>query len=217
MQKQDWQLLLFLALQAGLRGKAKTSTAKIALSFATSQQTASRKLRQLAKRSLITLSATPNGCSVSLTEQGIALLKENFLSLQQLFEGKRKTRLSGRVKIGLGEGRYYVSRPFYLKQFKSLLGSKPFLGTLNLIVEPAELSSFLSGLQSIEIKGFKTEERSFGKIQAFKVLVEGKQKGAIIFPERTAHPKNEIEVISQVNMRKKFNLREGSRVFLSVE
>ncbi len=217
MQKHDEQLLLFIAGKAGLFGRAKTSTAKIAKRFGVSQQTASRKLRALKLAGLITLVATPLGCEIGLSKQGIEVLRQSFLSLQRLFEGsKGEGVLQGTLKSGLGEGRYYISRPFYLQQFRKLLGFKPFLGTLNLVVEPAELHGFLQDLNPIEIPGFRTEERSFGRIKAFRVVVQGKQSAALIFPERTAHQKNEVEVIAAVNLRKKFKLKEGSRVSLQL-
>ncbi len=214
MGKQDEQLLLSLALQIGLHGKLSTSTAKISASFGGSQQTISRKLRRLKAAGLILLEATPSGCSLSLTKKGIELLNQRFLSLKLLFEPGKRASLSGTVKDGLGEGRYYVSRPPYLKEFRERLGFKPFFGTLNLTVEPAILRQFLAGKQPIEVPGFTTEERSFGKIKAFRVLVQGKQKAALIFPERTGHPENEIEVIAPVNLRKRFRLKQGSLVSL---
>jgi len=214
LAKIDSELLLFLASKAGLNGTALTSTSKIARQFGMSQQSASRKLRELQKSSLIELSTSPLGCSVKISKKGIDVLRKNFLSLQFLFEGKRKARISGILKSGLGEGKYYISRPFYLKQFKKLLGFKPFFGTLNIVIDPAELQDFLEGLPLIEITGFKTEERSFGKIKAFKVAVQGKQPASLIIPERTAHSKSEIEIIAPVNLRKKFSLKEGSKLFL---
>jgi len=211
----DEKLLVFLALQAGLHGSVKTSTARIAGHFRVSQQTASRKLRNLKKAGLIRLFAGPSGCTVSLAPEGARLLRADFLSLKQVFGPGTKKMLRGKIKDGLGEGRYYVSRPYYLKQFKNLLGFKPFFGTLNLIVDIAELNSFLLGLHPIKIEGFETDERSFGTIRAFKVTVQGKQQAALIMPERTAHPKNEIEVIAPTNLRKKFKLGQGRQVTLT--
>ncbi len=230
MQKQDQQLLLFLASKSGLHGKARTSTSKIASNLGISQQTVSRKLRSLKNQGLINLVASPSGCTVSLTGQGIESLKYQHLTLHRLFHSKTKKELQGRIKIGLGEGKYYVSRPHYLKQFRKLLGFKPFFGTLNLVVSELELKAFLSGQASLEVEGFKTEERSFGKIDVFPVLFQGKkllgkvsskkrrmpsasgwEKAAIIVPERTAHPSNEIEVVAASNLRKKFKLKEGSK------
>ncbi len=208
--------MLFLAEKSGLHGSLKTSTAKLSKILGMSQQTVSRKLRALRDSELISLKAEPSGCTVSLTKQGIGLLRSQFLTLQGIFQAPKKPVLCGTVKNGLGEGRYYISRPYYLKQFREALGFRPFFGTLNLAVEQAELAGFLSGLQSFEITGFETEERSFGKIIAFKVLVEGKQQAAIIFPERTVHAKNEIELIAACSLRKKFGLREGNRVSISL-
>ena len=214
--KDHAQFLLFLAVQSGgLHSVLKTSTAKISKELEISQQTVSRKLRELKKHELISMTASSSGCSISLTTEGIELLRFQFFSLQKLFQQNKSKVLHGKVKIGLGEGRYYISRPFYLKQFKKFLGFNPFFGTLNLEVDQAELAGFVSSLPSIEISGFETEERSFGKIRAFKVLVEGKQPAAIIFPERTAHKKNEVEIIASLNLRKKFGLKEGNKVSVS--
>ncbi len=214
--KDDTQFLFFLAVQSdGVHSVLKTSTAKISKELEISQQTVSRKLRELKRDGLISMDASPSGCSISLTSDGIELLRLQFFALQKLFQQNKNRVLQGKVKIGLGEGRYYISRPFYLKQFKNLLGFKPFFGTLNLEVEQAELAGFVSALPSIEISGFETDERSFGKIRAFKVLVEGKQPAAILFPERTAHKKNEVEIIASINLRKKFGLNEGNKVRVS--
>ncbi len=143
------------------------------------------------------------------------MLKERLLELQQLFKKTKNPRLSGTLKSGLGEGRYYVSRPFYLKHFKKLLGFKPFFGTLNLEVDETRLKSFLASINPLTVPGFETDERSFGKIRVFPVLVEGKQKAALVFPERTNHPKNEVELIAPLNLRKKLKLKDGSKVTLS--
>ena len=218
MQIEGEKLLLFLASKAGPLGRAKTSTSAIAGHFGGSQQTASRKLRQLKSQGLIGLEASPAGCYVSITREGLSLLRENFLALQAVFgQGPgQKPSVSGTVKSGLGEGRYYVSRPHYLKQFTRLFGKRPFLGTLNLMIPEAELASFASGLAPVKISGFETRERSFGEITAFRVMVQGRQKAILAIPERTTHPKNEAEVIAVVNLRKKLGLKDGSKVVLSL-
>ncbi len=212
MQGEELRLLLFLGKKAGLSHSVRTSTSKIARYFQISQQTASRKLRSLAMQGLIELNATPSGCSVRLTGHGVHALKEQFVQLQQLFLERKAESLVGKLKVGLGEGAYYVSRGPYLQQFRRKLGFTPFPGTLNLIVDACELRSFLMDKEEILIGGFSTKERAFGPIKAFRAKVEGKQEAALIFPIRSSHNENEIEVIAAVNLRKKFRLREGSRV-----
>ncbi|MAG22335.1 MAG: riboflavin kinase [Candidatus Diapherotrites archaeon] len=211
----DEELLFFIAKSAMLRGTFVSSTAKISVKLGISQQSVSRKLRELQDKGLAEVSASPRGVEAKLTEKGTRLLKSRYLELKQLFEAKHLKSISGSLKTGLGEGAYYVAQAPYVKQFKELLGFKPYFGTLNLVMDEEKLLAFLSGFESIEIKGFKTKQRTFGKITAFKILIEGKEKGAIIFPERSSHPQNEIEIIAPNYLRKKLNLKEGSKVRIS--
>jgi len=212
LQDSDLRLLLLIASGAGQQGSMRTSTAEIGRQFSFSQQTASRKLRQLAAAGFITLDATPTGCTVSATESGMRQLRRMFGELRQLFAARKPCQqIEGTVKTGLGEGRYYISRKPYLLQFKKKLGFMPFFGTLNIVVGLGELQEFLAGKSPAEIEGFETGERAFGPIKAYPVKAMGKQPAAIIFPERSAHGENEIEIISGVNLRKKFRLKEGSK------
>ncbi|MBN2067632.1 MAG: DUF120 domain-containing protein [Candidatus Diapherotrites archaeon] len=214
MAEKNLEMLLFLAGLGAVQHEIRVSTAEAAAAMGISQQTASRKLRQLAADSIIELKATPSGCIVRISGRGSSQLRELHSGLQKIFSGKQGKKLSGRVKIGLGEGKYYVARKQYLEQFKRILGFKPFFGTLNLVVDASELRAFLAGMQPTQIKGFETTERSFGQIKAFKISVEGKEKAAVIFPERSVHPETEIEVIAPINLRKKFRLKEGSKAIL---
>lgn len=217
MQKQfDFFLLLHLAKKTRLFNSVKTSTGEISSEFQVSQQTVSRKLRELKQKGLITLAASPQGCEISLSEKGIAEIKMHFFELKAFFESRKKMReLEGTVSLGFGEGKYYISRKQYLEQFKELLGFKPFFGTLNLLVEEQKLAGFLLNSKPIFIRGFSTKERSFGSLKAFKISIMGVQ-GAIIIPERTKHAKNTIEIIAPVFLRKKFRLKENSRIKISL-
>lgn len=210
----DEKLLFFIAKNARLHGTLSSSTAIIAEHLGISQQSVSRKLRGLRDKGLAELDSSPKGINVRLTPKGVSVLKGRYFEMKNLFSLKATESIVGAVKTGIGEGAYYVSRPGYLKQFRELLGFKPFPGTLNLIIDQAALQRFLAGLGEAKLKGFKTKERSFGSISAFRVCV-GKHRAAIIFPERSSHPKNEIEVIAKVSLRAKMNLKEGSKVKVS--
>ena len=50
----------------------------------------------------------------------------------------KRVVLTGRVKSGLGEGRYYMSQKGYRAQFAKRLGIDPYPGTLNLRLSRAE-------------------------------------------------------------------------------
>ena len=214
---QNQQLLFFIAKKAGVGGAFSSSTAKIAFEMSLSQQSVSRKLRELKKQGLIELNASPKGIEAKLTASAVAEIKKHFLDLKQLFDAKQVKSIEGRLKIGLGEGAYYVSQKGYSKQFKKLIGFTPFPGTLNLIVDEEKLSFFLLDLKPLKIRGFKTAKRSFGKITAYPIAIEKNLEGAVLFPERSSHPPTEVEVISPHFLRKKLKLKEGDwvRVFHS--
>ncbi|MFH1234022.1 MAG: DUF120 domain-containing protein, partial [Candidatus Diapherotrites archaeon] len=144
--------------------------------------------------------------------------RKKFISLQRIFSsGEKEKAFEGTVASGLGEGAYYLSQKNYSSQLRKLLGFAPFIGTLNLKVDLPRLENFLSGAKKIHVNGFKTDERSFGALKCFPVRINKKVEGAIIMPERTTHPKEIIELIAPLHLRKKFGLRDGERVSLEPE
>lgn len=216
-KKPDFFLLLFLGKKTKLFNSISISTGAIAKESEMSQQTISRKLHRLKEAGWVHLDASPSGCMISLTQKGISEIKNHFLELQGFFSTKRTLKhLEGNFVFGIGEGKYYISQKQYLARFKELLGFKPYLGTLNLIVDEDRLYKFLLSLKPIFIEGFETKERSFGSIKAFKVKVFN-LPAAIIIPERTKHEKNTVEIIAPVFLRGKFKLRSGSKVKISAQ
>jgi riboflavin kinase len=190
------------------------STGEIAKEMGCSQQTISRKLRELEDDGMIKRAAGTRGTSVRVTDKGIEEMKKLYAVLKKIFAGK-PAALEGVVESGLGEGSYYVSLRQYFEQFKKKLGIEAFKGTLNVRVNYIELVQFITSLQKININGFTDMNRSFGPITAYKVKVNNIE-AAIVIPERTSHARDVVEVISAVNFRQRFNLKDGDKVKISV-
>ncbi len=213
MKEDNFGLALLIAKKAGLFGTTFASTSELAPLTGYSQQSISRKLRELESESIVLRKVSNSGIEISLTEKGRKELESFYLELNEIFSKKEKVSLSGRVIDGLGEGTYYTSMPDYKKQFSELLGIEAFPGTLNLEVNPKERVLF-TNFPPIKITGFKTEQRTFGGIACWKCRINGKTEAAAILPHRTNHPANIIEVIAPINLRKKFSLENGARVEL---
>ena len=214
MPEKNFFLLLLIAKHGGVEGEFVSSTSKIANATGLSQQSVSRKLRELAKQQFIALQASPAGVSAKLLEKGKKALLEKYSDLSEIFSKTKAKKIFGTVQSGLGEGKYYLSFKQYVYQLKEKLGFEPFLGTLNFSVDEAELSSFKKALKEIYINGFATKERSFGGLLAMKVKINGKILGAVIFPDRTNLPPDTAEVIAPINLRKKFELKDGDKIAL---
>ena len=215
VNESDFFLLLFLAEKTQLIKSIKLSTSEVSSALEISQQSASRKLINLENKSFIKRNPTSSGIEISITNNGKAVLKTHFNSLRQLFDlGNETKQISGKVLSGFGEGKYYLSFKQYTSQISSKLGFLPFKGTLNFSVDEASLLDFISSLKEITIEGFKTDERAFGSIRCFPVLINNKIEGALVLPERTKH-KGVAELIAPLNLRNKFKLKDNSKINIS--
>ena len=208
------EMLMYIAKKAGVFKALETSTIRIAQELKTSQQTVSRKLRDMEELKLIKRTATQKGLLIQLDADGRDFLKQHYSQLGSVFAEKEE--LTGTIAKGIGEGRYYVSLPGYQNQFKEKLGFKAYPGTLNLRVKQSEALEFISSLEAAEISGFETKDRTFGKLTGYKIRING-IKGAIIIPERSRHEEDIIEAIAPVNLKQKLKLKDNSKLTIQKE
>ncbi|MHA1835462.1 MAG: DUF120 domain-containing protein [Candidatus Odinarchaeia archaeon] len=120
----------------------------------------------------------------------------------------------------LGEVAYYFYQPYYREKFNEKLGFDPYLGTLNLRlidISFITIRKIIESMPGIVIESFKNDTRSFGKVKCFRATINNKVEGALIFIQRTHHQEDVIEVISDKNLRKSLNLKDGDIVELMVK
>ena len=211
----DWKLLLYITSKLKNKSdKLITTTSTIAKDLNTSQQTVSRKLRDYEEKGLISREVSPSGVTISIKDEGIKSLSISHSILNKFFN-KKNQKVKGTIISGLGEGHYYMSLEEYVKQFEYIFGFAPYPGTLNINANPIEVKNLLLSQPKSFIKGFKTEERSFGGINCFDVRVNcnGKRENAVlIFPERSAHGKDIVELVAPFSFRERFNLDDGDEI-----
>ena len=214
MENLDY--LLWIAKQGGLRGVLKTTTLKMARDLSHSQQSVSRILLALEANGFVKRNATPKGVELMLADAGMNELAKLRSELDRLFSQQAKITLTGKLKSGLGEGRYYMSLRPYLQQFKKLLGYNPYPGTLNLQVVPVERSAFISALKRETVTGFVSKNRTFGNLNLYHVRI-GNLQAAVIEPARTTHSTQIVEVISPIFLRKRLGVKDGDNITLEEE
>lgn len=209
--------LKVIKTKAGAKNQVIISSGELAKGMGLSQQSASRILIKLVEEGHITRTFQNRRQRITLTDSGLEMLYRELGSLSKILDLDSSISLSGVVQSGLGEGRYYISRKFYIIQFQEKLGFIPYLGTLNMKILPS-FESPLRRLRSspgIRIEGFQTEDRTFGPVKVFKAKVQG-QNCAVIFPERTVY-NDVVEIISDKYLRGEFDLKDGDTVGVSVE
>jgi riboflavin kinase len=199
------------------RRTAKISTEYLAEKLKSSQQTASRYLIELDKNGWIKRTITAEGCLIRITDAGFKELKKLYSDLRFLMEATYppSVTLEGVVFTGLGEGAYYISKERYRKQFIEKLGFEPYPGTLNLKLTTdydVKTRSELETYPGIEVEGFKNEDRTFGSVKCYPVIMENKVKGALILALRSHYDASVVEVIAPVFLRKHLKLKDGCKV-----
>ncbi len=207
-----FEILAYIARKGGMFSSIFSSTATIAADIKISQQSASRKLRDMESKGLIKREVRPDGISIAIAEKGRDFLKQNFDVLKRIFTSKES--VSGTVKGGIGEGAYYVGLAGYQSQFEKKLGFKAFNGTLNLQIKRSDVDEFLSNLQDIKIEGFSTKQRTFGSLKCYKIRINN-AVGAVVMPERARHSEDIIEIIAPVKLRDKLRLKDNSKVTIT--
>ena len=206
----EFELLLKIADISKFK-RMKFTTIQLSNLLDVSQQTISRKLRLLEDKKWISRDSKFEGIHIQITQEGKTILHEKFNLLKELFT-KLRYELHGKISSGLGEGKYYMGLKGYQESIQKALGFVPYEGTLNLKVDESLISSFLFHMTKIEIPGFFDGERTYGGINAYKIMIENKIFGAIIIPERTHHRKNIIEIISEKNLRNELALNEDDEL-----
>lgn len=153
-------------------------------------------------------------------------------------------QLNGTVSSGLGRAHVFMSQPHYQDQFRSILGTTAWPGTLNVKVEGVDLINYIalrkkagidtldadatsregassvdvSSIESIRVRGFLRDGVSFGGATAYQAVIvheENEIPCAILIPDLTRHV-DVVEVISGPFLRERLEIEDGSKVSLSL-
>ena len=151
-----------------------------------------------------------------ITELGRGVLQAEHALYQRIFGGQDRIAIHGTVKAGLGEGRYYLSRPGYKAQFQRHLGWEPYPGTLNLDLTGAEANKLriLKRSPVFTIESFQAEGRTFGGVLCHPARV-GRIECAAILPHRS-HYTTTLELIAPVRLRDALPCDDGTRLEVDV-
>jgi len=220
MYMQQWRYLftlLKLAEMGANRRVTKVSTEYLADKLGTSQQTASRNLIELERICWIKRNITHDGCLIKIEPAGIIELQKLYSNLRVLMENAYppSVTLEGTVFTGVGEGAYYITKDYYRKQFQQKLGFDPYPGTLNLRLTSdydIKTRTELDAYPAIEVEGFRNEDRTFGFVKCYPVMIDNKVKGALITALRTHYDVSVLEIIAPVCLRKHLGLKDGNKV-----
>ncbi|MFA5050441.1 MAG: DUF120 domain-containing protein [Candidatus Micrarchaeia archaeon] len=204
----DEVLLLLLKNNAHLE-PIRISTTRIAEICQMSQQNASKKIILFQKEGIVQRIES----GIKITQKGYDAAKEEYLELKKIFE-RGSIKISGKIVDGIGQGKYYMSLEHYKKNIREKFGFEPYPGTLNLKIRKRDVLKRESIMKQnlISIPGFATKNRSFGELFCYPAKINN-LNCAIVFPLRTHHGKDVIEIVAKENLRKKL---KGKKIIVEV-
>lgn len=212
----DIETLKSLAIRGAVYDYIHITSEELGKVLSVSQQTASIRILRLLEAGHINRKIGPRYQKIKISKFGLTTLRKEFADYQKIFSPKENILINGTVSTGLGEGEYYVMQEGYKRQFKEKLGYMPYRGTLNLTVNEEEIEKILLAPKSsmIQIDGFKSGNRSFGKVTCLPAKLNDIEC-AIVIPKRSHHT-NVIELLSKYQLRKTLGLNDGDIVELNI-
>ena len=153
-------------------------------------------------------------------------------------------QLNGVVSSGLGRAHVFMSQPHYQEQFRSILGTTAWPGTLNITVEEEHLVRYIAlrdkagidtldansdalekaksvnvdAFEALRVRGFLRDGVSFGGATAYRATISHSDQVvdcAILIPDLTRHV-DVVEVISGPFLRERLGIEDGDDVALQL-
>ena len=110
----------------------------------------------------------------------------------------------------------FTQVPWVKRQFLTKLSIDAYPGTLNLEITEAEDLRIFEILKADEGIEMIPEEPGFCSAKCFPVLIAGQVKGAIILPLVPDYPKNKMELVSPVSIKKALSVRAGDTLEVEI-
>ncbi|MFX1366083.1 MAG: DUF120 domain-containing protein [Promethearchaeota archaeon] len=214
----NWFALYHLCQNIGSQKAIHISSVEFSKILHLSQQTASRRIKDLEDQGWIERKIKGKVQVIRITKLGADMMLLMYKKLKQILQD---ILIVGEVSKGIGEGGYYVRIPEYLSQFKEKLGYKPYFGTLNLQLSDLNndlLEENQKNRIPVKIEGFKKEGRTYGSVECYNCLIsrldnqDKKLNAAILKIKRTHHKKNIVEILAEPYVRDFFKLKDGDRI-----
>jgi riboflavin kinase len=205
-------LMVFLLKKRAHKIPLRMSSIEIGKENGMSQQNASRRLLILEKEGKIRRNRRDG---IILTDEGVREMKGLTRELYDALEDG--LRIGGVVVSGMHEGRKFLSMKEYKDRINKAFGFVPFPGTLNIRLSGKERMkrSRMLAMEPKIVDGFEKEGRRYGDLYCYKCTINGIE-GVVVFPLKTRHGSEIIEVIASDALRKTLGLKDGSRVELIV-
>jgi riboflavin kinase len=120
---------------------------------------------------------------------------------------------NGVAYTGQGCGNFFVEMPWVKRQLTKIMGFEPYLGTLNLRLNPESVKqrTRLTPQNGALVK----PENGYLPGYLYKAKIFN-QDCYVVVPDVPTYPKDLLEIIAPDNLRNQFNVKDGDTVTITV-
>ncbi len=124
--------------------------------------------------------------------------------------------LTGRVETGIGEGAAFTQLTWARRQFVRELGIDPFPGTLNLLLDQEADKRIWKRLKASAGRRVVPVDPGWCDARCYPIRINRCWPGAIVYPEVSGYPDDQIEIIAALPLRERLGLEDGDRLEVAV-
>lgn len=124
--------------------------------------------------------------------------------------------LTGKLVSGVGEAKGFTRLPWARAQFMEKLGIDPFPGTLNIMLDDAAERAKWMLVKADAAILIKPPNAKFCDARCYRVRIQDRIDGAVVFPAVPGYPDAQIEVIAAVGLREALKLADGDTITLDI-
>jgi CTP-dependent riboflavin kinase len=128
-------------------------------------------------------------------------------------------KLIGRLATGIGMGKKFTRLDWARAQFMEKLGIDPYPGTINVIVDDPD--SMPVWMRVKRGDGIPIDNPNDGPhdcdAKAWRVSIDDRIDGAIVFPLVEDYPPAQIEIIAEIGVRGALSIEDGDTVTLTLK
>ncbi|MDR2866277.1 MAG: DUF120 domain-containing protein [Methanomassiliicoccaceae archaeon] len=206
-----------IALLGGINNYIAVSSRELGVVLGMSQQSASKRILELLDEKYLVRDLGARKQRIKITDSGVEELKKEYNEYRRIFELTDHVAIHGKVVTGMGEGGYYITQKPYMDQFQSLLGFRPFEGTLNIKVSKEDLGKLevIRYTPGHLIEGFEKDGRTFGNVVAYKAKIQNLEC-ALVIPQRS-HYSDILEIVCKFHLRRTLSINDGDEIGVIID
>lgn len=138
---------------------------------------------------------------------------------KNLFCNKNYFIVIGTIISGFGRGKSFLKNNYYKSKLSKILKKEIYCGTLNVILNNLNYNIFSKYIEMRKINcinGFyDNNNQYFGSVKYFKCVIKG-ILSIVVIPELTKHKLNLLEIVTTLNLRKKFKLYNNKKIKIKI-